>query len=60
MRLSAAAGINVLVLNGGDASEGYTVKVFFDANRVLKREVRADEAGSLAEVTTYHARAVLD
>jgi hypothetical protein len=60
MALTSAAGVNVLTLIGGDASEGYTVKVFFDDHRVKKRELYADEANSLVETTTYMPPAVLN
>jgi len=60
MNLSSAAGINVLTLVGGDASESYTVKVFFDTRRIKKRELYANEANSLVETTTYSPPTVLD
>jgi len=60
MNLSGAEGINVITLIGGDASEGFTVKVFFDGRRVKRRELYSNEANSLDEVTTYLPLAVLN
>ena len=60
MNLSGADGINVITLVGGDASEGYTVKVFFDGRRVKKRELYSNEANSLDEATTYFRPVVLN
>lgn len=60
MVLTSDAGVNLLTLVGGDASESYTVKVYFDADRVEKREVYSNEAGSLSETTTYAPPAALD
>ena len=53
MSVASEAGMNVLTLNGGDASEGYTLKVFFDAGHVKKRELYDVESNSLLQVTTY-------
>ncbi len=39
MRLTVEAGIYALTLAGGDASEAYSVKVFFTSEQVKKREV---------------------
>lgn len=59
MTLTNSKVANVLTLTGGDASEGYTLKVFFDAHRINKRELYADEANALVETTTYLPPAVL-
>jgi len=53
MSLSTERGLSVLTLDGGDASESYTLKVFFNANRVKKREVYGGEGGKLSEETNY-------
>ncbi len=60
MSLSSAAEANVLTLDGGDASEGYTVKVFFSARRVEKRKLYDVESNSLLQVTTYMPPPVLN
>jgi len=53
-RLSAG-GPNryMLVLQCGDASEGYSAEIKFDRTRVLQRDVIAGEAGTLSERTVY-------
>jgi len=53
MSVTSEAGMYVLSLDGGDASEGYTLKVFFDAGHVKKRELYDVESNSLLQVTTY-------
>lgn len=53
MSITGKNGLYVLQLVGGDASEGYSVNVFFTARRVTKREVYASEANALLESTTY-------
>jgi hypothetical protein len=60
MELSSVVGLSVLTLTGGDASEAYTAKLFFDNHRVRKREVFAKEAGALLEKTTYSTPTVLN
>jgi hypothetical protein len=46
-------GLYLLELGGGDASEAYSLKVFFTAHRVQKRKLYDSESNSLVEVTTY-------
>lgn len=60
MSLTDAGGGSVLLLAGGDGSEAFTVKIYFDAVRVKKREVYWEEGGRLDETTTYMPPAVLD
>jgi hypothetical protein len=60
MRLTTEAGIYVLTLTGGDASEAYSVKVFFTPDQVKKREVYDLEAGSMVQTTTYLPPPVLN
>ena len=60
MSLSSEAGVYVLTLTGGDASEAYTVKVFFTSDQVKKREVYDLESGSMRQSTTYAPPPVLD
>jgi hypothetical protein len=60
MSLSTEAGVYVLTLSGGDASEAYTVKVFFTSDQVKKREVYDFESGSMRQSTTYAPPPVLD
>ena len=60
MRLTTDAGVYVLTLSGGDASEAYSVKVFFTANQVKKREVYDLESNRLRQSTTYMPPPVLD
>ena len=43
----------VLTLNCGDAAAATQVRIRFDKNRVLEREVTASEAGMVSERTTY-------
>ena len=42
-----------LILDGGDASESYTLKIFFDAQRVKSRILIAGEFGDVLQQTTY-------
>lgn len=58
--IASEAGGYVLTLNGGDASEAYSVKVFFTANRVTRREVYDGESNSLLESTTYKPPSVVN
>jgi hypothetical protein len=45
----------ILVLEGGDASESYFVKIFFDNERVFKRQLfSALEPSNALEETTYN------
>lgn len=60
MRLTKEAGGYVLTLSGGDASEAYSVKVFFTADQVKKREVYDLESGSMRQSTTYMPPPVLE
>ena len=60
MGVTSEGGMNVLTLVGGDASEGYTFKVFFGTDRVKKRELYDAESNSLLQVTTYLPPPVLD
>jgi hypothetical protein len=60
MRLALEGGDYVLTLTGGDASEAYSVKVFFNANQVKKREVYDLESGSMRQSTTYMPPPVLE
>jgi hypothetical protein len=60
MGITSEAGGYVLTLNGGDASEAYSVKVFFTADRVTRREVYDGETNSLLESTTYKPSPVVD
>lgn len=60
MRLTTEAGIYILTLTGGDASETYSVKVFFTADQVKKREVYDLESGTMRQSTTYMPPPVLD
>ncbi len=50
----------ILTLVGGDASEGYTVKITFDTERVKRREVFQSESDSLSDTTTYLTVAALN
>lgn len=43
----------VLILNCGDAAAATQVRIRFDKNRALEREVTASEAGMVSERTTY-------
>jgi hypothetical protein len=51
----SAAGPNRyrLILECGDASEGYRVEILFDRTRVRQRDVIDGEAGMLSERTIY-------
>lgn len=50
----------MLLLNGGDASESYGVKIRFNARRVISRTVVSSlDADKPLEETTYH-EVVLD
>jgi hypothetical protein len=60
MRLTKEAGGYVLTISGGDASEAYSVKVFFTADRVTRREVYDGESNSLLESTIYKPSPVLN
>lgn len=60
MSLAARSGLNVLTISGGDASEGYTVRIYFDGSRLLRRELYANEANHLTQETIYKAPAVLE
>jgi hypothetical protein len=60
MGITSEAGGYVLTLNGGDASEAYSVKVFFTADRVTRREVYDGESNSLLESTTYKPSPVVE
>jgi hypothetical protein len=60
MRLTKEAGFYILTFTGGDASEAYSVKVFFTADQVKKREVYDLESGSMRQSTTYMPPPVLD
>ncbi|HCT25500.1 MAG TPA: hypothetical protein DIW85_04700 [Stenotrophomonas sp.] len=53
--LKADAGGGVLDLQGGDASESYNVRIRFDAQRVLSRQMYAGTAqDDLLQETVYH------
>jgi len=45
----------VLILNGGDASESYAAKIFFDEERVRQRIIVSNEARQTVQATTYFA-----
>jgi len=60
MRLALEGEDYVLTLTGGDASEAYSVKVFFNANQVKKREVYDLESGSMRQSTTYMPPPILE
>ena len=60
MSVTSEAGAYAVALDGGDASEAYTVKLFFGAHRVRKRELYHLESDSLLEVTTYLPSPVLN
>lgn len=60
MSLTTEAGGYVLTLTGGDASEAYSVKVFFTAHEVTKRELHDIESNSMRQSTTYMPPPVLD
>lgn len=60
MSVTSKAGVNVLTLIGGDASESYTLRVFFGAARVKKRELYDLESNTLVQVTTYLQPPVLN
>ena len=60
MRLTKDAGGYILTLTGGDASEAYSVKLFFTADQVKKREVYDLESGSMRQSTTYTQPPVLN
>jgi hypothetical protein len=49
------AGGYELIMNGGDASESYTVKVTFNASLVGQRTLRNNEAGQVMQRTIYFA-----
>lgn len=48
------AGKFQLVLDGGDASESYTVKIIFDKHRVRERIVVGGESQQVSERTLYY------
>jgi hypothetical protein len=60
MSLTTEAGGYVLTLTGGDASEAYSVKVFFTTHQVTKRELYDLESNSMRQSTTYMPPPVLD
>jgi len=60
MSLTSISGLNVLTIVGGDAAEGYFLKVYFDAERVKKRELYDAESNSLLQTTTYLHPPILD
>jgi hypothetical protein len=60
MRVALEAGDYVLTLTGGDASEAYSVKVFFNGDQVKKREVYDLESGNMRQSTTYMPPPVLE
>jgi hypothetical protein len=60
MRLTTVAGFYILTLTGGDASEAYSVKIYFTAHQVKKRVVYDLEANSMCEYTTYLPPTVLE
>jgi hypothetical protein len=51
--LDMSAGMYVLNILGGNGVDSYTVKVFFNAHRIKKRELYSTEDTSLLETTTY-------
>lgn len=53
-------GQYVLTLNGGDASESFTVEIMFDENRVKKRTFMNNEAREIMQETTYFSTQPLD
>jgi len=53
MRIEKNAGAYVLILSGGDASEAYGVKIFFNTDQITKRDVYDLESNSLRQTTTY-------
>jgi hypothetical protein len=42
-----------VMLLGGDASESYTLKILFNAERVKRRIVVSGEFGDVSQETTY-------
>jgi hypothetical protein len=42
-----------LTLSGGDGAESYLVKVYFDSDRIVRREVYGGESEKLYETSTY-------
>jgi len=60
MSLTTEAGGYVLTLTGGDASEAYSVKVFFTGHEITKRELYDLESNSVRQSTTYMPPPVLD
>ncbi|MBB5191093.1 hypothetical protein HNQ50_001816 [Silvimonas terrae] len=50
----------VLVLQGGDASESYSVDISFDADRVRQRTVSDYDGRDLLQKTIYYKPPVLD
>jgi hypothetical protein len=61
MNIDAKAENIVLTLVGGDASEGYSVKIVFDSHRVKQRSVYWTEGNdALLETTTYMPPIVLN
>lgn len=60
MSLAFKSGTSILTLVGGDASESYSLKVYFDRKGVKKREIYDLESNSLLEETTYLTPPVLD
>lgn len=50
----------VLTLDGGDASESYTVEVTFDENMVRQRTFMSNEARQVMQRTTYFASQSMD
>jgi hypothetical protein len=51
--LGQEKGKFVLILNGGDASESYTVEISFDGQQVKQRIFRANESGQVMQKTIY-------
>lgn len=52
-RLTKKEDCFVLTLDGGDASESYSVEVTFDENAVRKRRLLSTEAEQVMQETTY-------
>jgi len=53
MYISKADKMFELILSGGDGAESYSVRVYFDPDRILRREVYDGETDKLYETTTY-------
>ena len=59
-KLQRKKGQFILTLDGGDASESFTLALFFDEQLIKKRILKSNEANQVLQETTYSAPKAMD